>query len=582
MRKHIKRISFALAIIAALTLVVPLYTEAALVGEKEISSQAAIVMDVETGVVLYSHNADAQRVPASITKLMSAYVVYDAIRAGETKLDAAVKISKSVAEFSRDWEYSNVPLSESTTVTVSKLLEVVLIRSACAATVALAEHISGSEDAFVRRMNQKASSLGFEAKFHDSYGGSPDNRVSARGLAILSRALIREFPEILNITKKSSVSFNGQTYNSSNLLLGDYAGLDGLKTGYTVPAGYCFVGTALRNGRRLIAVTLGSTLSSRYPDTRVLLDYGFSVADRMIAEQQNSSKMTAPSSANLVVNGTATPLTAYLIDELHYFKLRDIAFLLNSTSVQFEVTWSDALKTAYITSGEPYTAIGGELSAAAAGSRPYAPTTSSIYFNGAERAFEVYLIDNSNYFKLRDLAELLEFEVGWVPATRTVTINTQDGSGSTGGSGGTQPDGFDLGSLASFFFDVVTDIIASDLFMDTSIEMLAFDMIELTPLSEAEQNVLMRSIHDVYGFETIGASIDELYVLGYLGSGNNIQFQKGLLITFTNVEIISNDEFVFSVSIWRGSRSTNIFIDYKAERQGGGAWGFTGDLEFAA
>ena len=572
-----KQISVVIAVIIAISLIAPLQAEAASVGGNEISSQGAVVLDFETGIVLYGHNADAQRVPASLTKLMAVYVIYAAVSAGEISLDSTTRITRSTSAFSYNMEYSNVPLPEGLSVSISRLLEVVIIRSACAATIAMGEALCGSEEAFVARMNRAASQLGIEARFLDSYGGSPDNRISARGLAVLSRALIREYPEVLNISSRRSVTFSGVTYNNSNLLLGEYTGLDGLKTGYTVPAGYCFVGTAQRSGRRIIAVTMGSTLSSRYPDTRVLLDYGFSVADRVIAEH-NGVNIAVPSSANLVINGAATPLTAYIINELHYFKLRDIALLLDDTDKQFEIVWSAENSTAHITSGVPYTANGSELRVFAEGSRPYIPTSSNIVFNGEELAFEVYLIDNSNYFKLRDLGDFLGFEVGWNQETRTVTINTQTGSG---GNTGAPPGGEDHGNLVGLFFSVIEDLIATDLFLDTSIEILAFDLIELSYLSAAEKRALLLSIQESYGFDTIQAAIDELYEQGMIGSVN-FYFQRGLLFTFTNLDLINDDELVFSVSIWRGPHSTNLFVDYIAEKAGDGTWSFTSDMEFAA
>ena len=596
-----KQICIVVAVLLALSIVVPLQAWAARVGGIEISSQGAIVIDCETGVTLYSHNADRQRVPASLTKLMSVYVIYSAAKAGEINLSAQTRIKSETSEFSYDREYSNVPLPEGSSFTLNQLLEVVVVRSACAATVALAEALSGSEEAFVSRMNQTASRMGIQARFYDSYGGSPDNRMSPRGLAVLSRALIREHPEVLAISSKKSVTFSGVAYNSSNLLLGEYEGLDGLKTGFTVPAGYCFVGTAQQNGRRIIAVTMGSTLSSRYPDTRALLDYGFSVADRVIVESSGSN-VAAPSSASLVIDGAATPLTAYVINDLHYFKLRDVAYLLNSTTKQFEIEWSAADSTARLTSGEEYTPNGSELRAFAEGPRPFIPTSSNIIFNGAEVAFEVYLIDNSNYFKLRDLGGLLGFDVDWTQETRTVIISTQTGGGQPGGNPNQQPGnpgqlpggpgepgnlpgGANHGDLVGFFFQVVADIISTDIFLDTSIEILAFDMIELSFLSEADKSSLLGMIHDMFGFETIQAAIDELLAQGLLRTGN-ILFQRGLLFTFINIDSISDDEFVFSVSLWRGAHSTNLIVDYAAERASDGTWGYTSDIdidiEFAA
>ena len=575
MRRFPRQIAAVILIIVTLTVIAPLRTDAALVGASEISSQAAYVLDVETGVVLYSYSADTQRVPASLTKLMAAYVIYDAAKAGEIKLDSSVKISKNASEFSRNLEYSNVPLKEGESVAINKLLEVVIIRSACAATVALAEALSGNEAAFVSRMNQKAAQLGITAHFYDCYGGSPDNRISARGMAELARALIRNFPDILKITSKKSVTFDGLTYNSSDLLLGQYDGLDGLKTGYTVPAGYCFVGTAQKNGRRIIAVTMGSTLESRYPDTRALLDYGFSVADKKIADYNNANKKASPSDANLILNGVSTPLTAYIINDFNYFKLRDIAFLLQGTDKQFEVKYNAADGSAGIISGEPYTVGGSELSVAVDGARPYTPTTSSILYNGVAHTYEVYLIDNFNYFKLRDLGELLGLEIGWVQETHTVTIDTQTGNDSI------KPGGEDHGDFVGFFRTVVAGLLGDELSQDQSIKVLAFDLSELTFLSDAEKTELLSSIKETYGVDVISAAIDELYAQGLISPGD-LYFGTGLAFTFTNITVISEDQFGFSVSKWRGASSDNIFVDYSAVRAEDGTWSFTNSAQLAA
>ena len=663
MKRVRNQVAIFVAVIFTLALFVPLQAESAFIGEREISSKSAIVMDFNTGVVLYSHNADEQRVPASTTKLMAAYVIYDSVRAGEITLNTRTKISKSTSSFSYNTEYSNVPLPEGSAYTINQLLEVVLIRSACAATVAMGEALCGSETAFVARMNLKASKLGLGARFYDSYGGSKDNRISAWGMAELAKVLIRDFPEILKITSKGSVTFNGQKYNSSNLLLGVYSGLDGLKTGYTVPAGYCFIGTAERNGHRLIAVTMGSTLESRYPDTRVLLDYGFAIVDKTSAEQsgadntkppdgssaappgevstttpdgasavppdgssaaspgeasaappdgasavppdgalavppgeipaaeqpeaipssdQSSANLTAvPSNAGLMVNGVNTPLTAYVIGELHYFKLRDIAYLLNGTEKQFEVTWSHESKTASIVSGVQYTVIGDELVAIRNTARPYMPTTSNILFNGEEHGFEIYLIDNANYFKLRDLGQFLEFDINWVVETHTVVIDTpaiKDEApaveiGTQIVNVDKQPDMEDHGDLVGLFLSVIADLLGNDLSMDSSIEMLSFDLFELDSLSEGDKGKLLSEVHRVYSVETLSAAIDELYERGLLAK-ESIYFSNGLQFTFTNVRVISANVLVFAVSKWRGTRNVNVLENFIAIRSDNGVWSY--------
>jgi len=423
MGKMKKRISVFVTVIIAFMLIAPTQALAAMVGSTEISSKGAVVVDFDTGIVLYGHNENKQMVPASMMKILAAYVVYDAVKAGEISLDTKAKISKSTSEFSNNKTYSNVPLPEGSSFTIRQLVEVVMVRSACAATVAMGEALCGSERAFVARMKEKAAQLGVEARIYDCWGGSPDNRLSPYGMAVLTRGFITDHPEIISITSKKSVTFSGVTYNSSNLLLGSYNGLDGFKTGFTDPAGYCFTATAKQGGRRIISVTMGSTLESRYPDTRALLNYGFSVADRVIAEHYGY-KYASPSSASLILNGETMPLSAYIINDFHYFKLRDIAFLLNGTEKQFQVLWSSIDNSVNLTSGVPYSANGSELSLPFQGARPYSPTPSTVYYNGARHEFEAYMIDDLNYFRLRDLGDLMGFGINWNGETRTVIINT--------------------------------------------------------------------------------------------------------------------------------------------------------------
>ena len=264
---------------------------AAYVGEKEITSMGACVIDYDTGIQLYGYEENRQRVPASMTKMLTAYLIYDAITAGEIKFDTKVKISAGVSEFSRNKEYSNVALIKDEYVTIDSLLDIVIIISACAAAIALAEGLCGTEAAFVKRMNEKMTKLGIDATFYDAFGGSPDNKISPYGMAVLARNLIKDHPEILKKSQQKSCTFRDLKYNTTNPLLGSYPGLDGLKTGYTDPALYCFTATAVKNGRRIISVTMGSSSGkTRGTDSEILLDYGFAVADKVIAEQQGGSK----------------------------------------------------------------------------------------------------------------------------------------------------------------------------------------------------------------------------------------------------------------------------------------------------
>ena len=423
MRRSQKQTAMIIAIVIALTMIVPIQAAAAEVGGEEISSSGACVIDFETGIMLYGYEEDTPRVPASMTKLIAVFVVYDAISAGEISMNSVVKISRGVSDLSHNLEYSNVPLQEGMSATVKELLDVVIIWSACAATVALGEAICGSEAAFVTRMNDKLASLSIDARVYDCYGVSAKNRISPSGMARLARFLILDHPEILNTTSKQSVTFRGSEYKNTNQLLGDYSGMDGIKTGYTIAAGFCFTGTAQRDGRRIIAVTMGSTYEERFPDTRILLDYGFSVAGSIIPEK-NRTGTASPSGANLKLNGYDMPLSAYLIGGNHYFRLRDIALLLDGTEYQFDIAWHQEKSLVSIVTGMGYSVDGGSLSDLGWEDRICIRSPSRIIIDDIECDLDVYLIDGSNYFMLRDLSRLIGFSVDWVQSTRTVIIET--------------------------------------------------------------------------------------------------------------------------------------------------------------
>jgi len=424
MKKLKKQALIVIAVIIVLTIIAPIQAQAAKVGNADITSKGAVVIDFDTGLILYSHNENNLRVPASMIKVLAAYVIYDAVKAGEISFDTMVKISKSTSELSVRSGYANVALNEGASYKLSQLMEATLVPSACAAPVAMGEAVCGSEKAFIARMKEKATQLGVETRISDCWGASPDNRISPLGMAIITRNFIMEHPEVLSITSKRTINFYGEERKTTNKLLGDYPGIDGFKTGFTNPAGFCFIGTAKQGGRRIIAVTMGSeTELGRFADARVLLNYGFSVADKVIAEH-NKSNYVNPSSANMILDGKTVPLSAYLINDSHYFKLRDIAYLLSGTGMQFQVTWSRVDNTINLTSGVPYTADGSEMKLPFEGARPFMPTPSTVYYNGVEYEFEAYMIDNYNYFKLRELGNLIGFEVDWVGETRTVIINT--------------------------------------------------------------------------------------------------------------------------------------------------------------
>ncbi len=252
-----------------------------------VTSQAAIVIDFDTGYTVYEKNADAPRAPASMTKIMSLYTFFSRMDGNGISLDTAVTIDPDVAALSVQAGLSNVPLSAGETVTVDTLLRASCVVSANAAIVALGKLVGGTEESFVGLMNDDARTLGLTAVFYDASGLSNSNSITARSMAALCRRIIADFPQILNYTSLTTFTFKGKTYSSTNRLLegisGAYPGTDGLKTGYIGVAGYCLCATSKREGRRIIAVTMGSSsMSARTSDGYALLRYGFRELEEVV------------------------------------------------------------------------------------------------------------------------------------------------------------------------------------------------------------------------------------------------------------------------------------------------------------
>ena len=420
MKRFRKHISFLVTIVAIFHLA-PGGTQmvAASVNGHAITSKGACVIDYDTGVLLFGYEENTRRPPASMIKLVAAYVLYDAIETGEISFDTVTYISPRVSEISYNKGFSNVPLPVGAAVTIRDLLDAVIVASACAATAAIGEALCGTEWAFMMRMNEKVAELGIDAYFYDSYGVSADNRISPLGMANLARHLIQDYPQILQLASQPSITFRNQDYKNTNQLLGEYWGVDGIKTGFTDAAGYCFVGTATRENRRIITVTMGSVETARFADSRILLDYGFAVADSVVSEFN-----AKPSAANLILDDIELPLYAYLIGGNHYFRLRDMAILLNGTVNQFNINWNHELKIVSLYIGLGYSEEDQNLIKLDSGSRRGIPTPSQIMVGEAEHELDVYMIDSYNYFRLRDLGTLIGFEVDWIEETRTVILNT--------------------------------------------------------------------------------------------------------------------------------------------------------------
>lgn len=242
----------------------------------DVNAAAAVVMDADTGAFYYEKNADQMRVPASMTKLMTAYVVFEELKAGNISLDTMVTVTAHGASVAANGTFSNVPLYKGEQYSVDTMIKLMLIPSSCGACSTMADFISGSESAFVDRMNKEAALLGMTSAFTTSHGALNHYTTNARSMAILVRAFIKKHPEILGYTSLGSVTFKGTTYKNTNKFLGSdyYAGVDGMKTGTSSVAGGCIAATGKIDGRRIVVIVMGS--SARYTDARKLLDYGFS------------------------------------------------------------------------------------------------------------------------------------------------------------------------------------------------------------------------------------------------------------------------------------------------------------------
>ena len=249
-----------------------------------ITADSAIVIDYDTGEVLYEKDADTMRVPASMTKVMTAYIIFEELEAGNLTLDTMVPVSKTNADRSRSSNYpAIVPLPYGQSQSVDTLLKLILIPSASASCIVMADYISGSEEAFVQRMNETAKRLGMTAEYKNCHGAHV-HYLTARSQAILVREFISRFPQVLEYTSMTGVTFNGKYYPNTNKLLPglDYAydGVDGFKTGTITAAGYCLSATAVKNGRRIISVVMHSNDDkTRHTDSAAILDYGFAMLE---------------------------------------------------------------------------------------------------------------------------------------------------------------------------------------------------------------------------------------------------------------------------------------------------------------
>ena len=260
-----------------------------------VSSPSVILIESSTGEVIYEVNSTERRSPARITKIMTLLLTFEAVEQGKVSLTDQV----SVSEHASSMGGSQVYLAAGEVQTLDTMIKCIAVSSGNDASVAVAEHIAGSEEAFVALMNERAAALGMvDTHFEDCCGlsDSDNHYTSAKDVAIMSRELTTRYPDIFNyttiwmedITHETRQGTSTFTLNSTNKLLKQYQWTTGLKTGSTSKAKYCFAATASKDGIDLIAVVMGAPdYKTRFGDAQTLLTYGFGVCDIYIDENRD-------------------------------------------------------------------------------------------------------------------------------------------------------------------------------------------------------------------------------------------------------------------------------------------------------
>jgi D-alanyl-D-alanine carboxypeptidase (penicillin-binding protein 5/6) len=258
----------------------------------QVDARAYIVVDFRTDKILAAKDAVARMEPASLTKLMTAYIVFQELAAGKLKLDEQVTVSEHAwrSEGSRTFIELGKPVS------VQDLILGMIVQSGNDATIALAERIAGTEDTFAQLMNANAKRLGMVGSHFENSSGlpSPQHYTTARDLSLLANAMIREYPQYYKWFSVREFEHNGIKQQNRNGLLEKDPTVDGLKTGHTDSAGFCLVTSALRDGMRLVSVVMGSTsMKARENASAALLNYGFTFYDTKLAIKGGAVLATA-------------------------------------------------------------------------------------------------------------------------------------------------------------------------------------------------------------------------------------------------------------------------------------------------
>lgn len=274
------------AMVALLSVLVGLAAVVAPTAAKPL--EASIVIDAATGVVISASNPDVPTYPASLTKMMTLYMLFDALKTGRIGLDDRITFSN----YSASQPATNLAADPGDSIRVETAILALIVRSANDVAAAVGERLAGSESAFARKMTEKARAMGMSNTSFRNASGLPDSgqKTTARDMAILGLALLGDFPEYYGYFSRNSFTYGGVSYTGHNRLLNKFAGADGIKTGYIRASGFNLVSSAEREGRRLVGVVLGgSSPSSRDRWMMRLLEKGFAgkgaVKDVLVAVQ---------------------------------------------------------------------------------------------------------------------------------------------------------------------------------------------------------------------------------------------------------------------------------------------------------
>ncbi|MFZ5791936.1 MAG: D-alanyl-D-alanine carboxypeptidase family protein [Pseudomonadota bacterium] len=281
----------ATALVAIAALLAPAVARAETI---DTAATEAIVMDYQTGAVLFEKNADQQVQPASLSKLMTIYLLFEALKKGEVALDDAFPVSEEAWALR---EGSKMFVGIGTKIRVEDLIRGIIVQSGNDACVVVAEGLAGSVPAFVERMNAKAKELGLtNSRFDNPHGlEDPNQLMTARDIALLSRHLIKDFPEDYRYFSEKEFTFNGIKQGNRNPLLYKDPTVDGLKTGHLSVSGYSLAVSANRNGRRLIVVLIGmKSMQERSDEAAKVLDWAYREFDNYTVAKAGAVMADAP------------------------------------------------------------------------------------------------------------------------------------------------------------------------------------------------------------------------------------------------------------------------------------------------